>query len=441
MTPETHFAQNGSVNIAYQVFGGGPRDLIVIPGWLSNLDIFWEEPMAARFFLALSRFSRVILIDRRGTGLSDRVAPPTLEEQIDDVVAVMNAADSERATLLGYSEGGCMCALFAAAHPGRITSLVLIGCYARWIVSDDYPFGVAREEAEEWITQVEKEWGGPIAIDVIAPTLAENAKFRHWLAKFFRSSASKADAVALLRMNMDIDLRAALPSIHTPTLVLQAKDDRTTPPEAGRDLVRRIPGARLVELDTADHLPYVGCPAEIVNEVQHFLGAKPTTAVTSRILTTVLFTDIVDSTRLAANMGDERWHDLLEEHHGAVRRELEIFRGKEVKTTGDGFHATFDGPARGIQCALSIREATRQLGLTLRMGMHTGECEIRGDSLEGLAIHIAARVSGTASGDEILVSRTVRDLVAGSGIEFEEFGTHSLKGVPDEHQLFKVIAA
>lgn len=440
MTPETHFAQNGSVNIAYQIFGDGPRDLIIIPGWVSNLDIFWEEPTAARFFLALSRFSRVILIDRRGTGLSDRVAPPTLEEQIDDVVAVMNAVDSERATLLGYSEGGCMCALFAAAHPGRTTSLVLIGCYARWIASDDYPFGVAREEAEGWITQVEREWGGPIAIDVLAPTLAENAKFRHWLAKFFRSSASKADAVALLRMNMGIDLRAVLPSIHTPTLVLQAKYDRTTPPEAGRDLARRIPGAKLVELDTSDHLPYVGCPDEIVNEIQHFWSAKPRTAVTNRVLNTVLFTDIVDSTRLAAKMGDERWHDLLEEHHSAVRQELEIFRGREVKTTGDGFHAMFDGPARGIQCALSIREATRQLGLTLRMGMHTGECEVRGDSLEGLAIHIAARVAGMASGDEILVSRTVKDLVAGSGIELEDFGTHSLKGVPDEHQLFKVMA-
>lgn len=441
MTPETHFAQSGSVNIAYQVFGDGPRDLIIIPGWLSNLDIFWEEPMAARFFLALSRFSRIILIDRRGTGLSDRVAPPTLEEQIDDVTAVMDAIGSERATLLGYSEGGCMCVLFAAAHPDRTESLVLIGCFARWIATNDYPVGVPREEVEEWVAEVEREWGGPIAIDAVAPTLVDDTKFRHWLAKFYRASASKADAIALLKMNMEIDLRAVLPSICTPTLVLQAKDDRTTPPEAGRDLARRIRDAKLVELDTSDHLPYVGCPDRIVSEIQRFLGEKPRSAVTNRMLTTVLFTDIVDSTRLAASLGDVRWRDLLDDHHAAVRRELEIFRGQEVKTTGDGFHATFDGPARAVQCAFAIREAVRQLGLSLRMGIHTGECEIRDESLEGLAIHIAARVSSIASGGEILVSRTVKDLVAGSGIEFEDFGTHSLRGVPDEFQLFKVIAA
>ena len=334
-----------------------------------------------------------------------------------------------------------MCALFAAAHPDRTASLVLIGCFARWIASDDYPFGVPREEANEWVAEVEREWGGPIAIDAIAPTLVDDTKFRHWLAKFYRASASKADAIALLKMNMEIDLRAVLPSICTPTLVLQAKDDRTTPPEAGRDLARRIRDAKLVELDTSDHLPYVGCPDEIVSEIQRFLGEKPRAAVTNRVLTTVFFTDIVDSTRLAASLGDVRWHDLLEEHHDAVRRELEIFRGQEVKTTGDGFHATFDGPARAIQCAFAIREATRQLGLSLRMGIHTGECEIRDGSLEGLAIHIAARVSGMASGGEILVSRTVKDLIAGSGIELEDFGTHSLRGVPDEYQLFKVIAA
>lgn len=440
MTPETRYAQSGSVNIAYQVFGDGPRDLIIIPGWLSNLDVFWEEPLAARFHLALARFCRVILIDRRGTGLSDRVAPPTLEEQIDDVTAVMEATGSMRATLLGYSEGGCMCALFAAAHPDRTESLVLIGCFARWIASDDYPYGVTREEAEEWVARVEREWGGPVAIETIAPSLSDDAKFRRWLAKFYRASASKADAKALLRMNMDIDLCAVLPSIRTPTLVLQGKDDRTNSPEAGRELAHRIPNAEFVELDTSDHLPYVGCPDEIVSQIQRFLGEESRGAVTNRILTTVLFTDIVDSTRLAANLGDERWHDLLEEHNGAVRRELEIFRGQEIKTTGDGFHATFDGPARAVQCASAMREATQQLGLSLRIGIHTGECEIRDDSLEGLAIHIAARVSGMAGRGEILVSRTVKDLVAGSGIEFEDFGTHSLKGVPDAYQLFKVTA-
>lgn len=438
MTPETKFAENDGVNIAYQVVGDGTRDLIVIPGLLSNLDLLWEEPMAARFFLALSQIFRVILIDRRGTGLSDRVAPPTLEEQIDDVTAVMRAAGSERASLLGWSEGGCMCALFAATHPNRTESLILIGCFARWIATDDYPCGVTREEAEEWVTEVEREWGGPIAIDLLAPSLSEDAKFRHWLGKFYRSSASKSDAVKLVRMNMEIDLRAVLPTINVPTLVFQAKDDRTTLPEAGRDLARRINGSKLVELDTSDHLPWVGCSEEIVDEIRHFHGGNPRPHTVNRMLTTVLFTDIVDSTQLAANLGDMRWRDLLEEHHKAVRRELEIFRGEEIKTTGDGFHAIFDGPARGVQCAFSIREATRQLGLTLRLGLHTGECEIRNDSLEGLAIHIAARVSAKASRDEIVVSRTVKDLVAGSGIVFEDIGSHTLKGIPDTHQLFKV---
>jgi len=440
MTPETHFAQNDGVNIAYQAVGDGPRDLIIIPGLLSNLDLLWEEPMAARFFLSLSRIFRVILIDRRGTGLSDRVAPPTLEEQIDDVTAVMRAANSERASLLGWSEGGCMCALFAATHPGRTDSLILIGCFARWIATDDYPCGVAREEVDEWLIEAEKEWGGPIAIDVLVPSLADNAKFRHWLAKYYRSSASKSDFVKLLRMNMEIDLRAVLPTIEVPALVFQAKGDRTTPLEAGRDLASRIGGSKLVELNTSDHLPWVGCPDEIVEEIRRFHGGDSQSHIANRVLTTVLFTDIVESTQLAANLGDVGWRDLLEEHHKAVRRELEIYRGKEIKTTGDGFHATFDGPARGVQCSFSIREATRQLGLSLRLGLHTGECEIRDDSLEGLAIHIAARVSAKAGRDEILVSRTVKDLVAGSGIVFEDFGSHTLKGIPDSLQLFKVVA-
>lgn len=441
MTPETHFAQNGSVNIAYQAFGDGPSDIVIIPGWLSNLDLFWEEPMAARFFLALARFSRVILIDKRGTGLSDRVPPPTLEVQMDDVKAVMDATNSERAALLGYSEGGSMCMLFAATYPDRTTSLILIGSYARALASDDYPFGSTQEESEEWLTMIEEEWGGPIAIDEIVPTLADNERFRRWLAKYFRSSVSKTDAAAMHRMSMEIDIRPILESIRVRTLVLHAKGDRVCPLEGGRYIARRIPNTKLVELDTEDHLPYVGCPNEIVHEIQRFIGNEPKAHVTNRVLTTVLFTDIVDSTQLAASLGDVPWHDLLEGHHDAVRRALEIFRGHEVKTTGDGFHATFDGPARAVQCAFAIRESTRELGLTLRMGIHTGECEIRGESMEGLAIHFAARVSAMARGGEILVSRTVKDLIAGSGIELEDFGTHALRGIPDEYQLFKAIAA
>jgi pimeloyl-ACP methyl ester carboxylesterase len=441
MTPETYFAENDGVSIAYQVFGDGQQDLIYIPGWLSNLDIFWEEPRVARFLLSLAQFSRVIVIDRRGTGLSDRVAPPTLEVQMEDVTAVMDAADSKRAAFLGNSEGGSMCALFAATYPERTTALITVGGYAKWIKSDNYPYGAEREKAEQWFQQVEKEWGGPIAVELTTPSLATDEKHRRWVAKSYRSSASKADAIALLKMGADIDLRAVLPSINVPTLVLQAKDDLTNSLESGRDLASRIPNAKLVEMDYKDHVLWGDSSEEIIREIQDFLGEKENVRVTDRVLTTVLFTDILDSTLLAADMGDEKWCDLLEGHHEAVRRELEIFHGHEVKTTGDGFHATFDGPARAVRCANAIRQSTRQLGLALRIGIHTGECEIRGDSLEGVAIHMAARVSGMAAGGEILVSRTVKDLVAGSGIEFQDFGTHTLKGIPDVHQIFRVTSA
>jgi class 3 adenylate cyclase len=441
MTPETHFAENDGVSIAYQVFGDGAQDLIYIPGWLSNLDLIWEEPRVARFLLSLASFSRVIVIDRRGTGLSDRVAPPTLEVQMGDVTAVMDAADSRRAAFLGESEGGSMCALFAATHPDRTIALITVGGYAKWIKSDGYPHGAERDDVEQWFQQVENEWGGPIAVEFTTPSLVNDKKYRHWYAKYHRSSASKADAIALLRMGADIDLRPVLPSINVPALILQAKDDLTNSLESGRDFASRIPNAKLVEMECKDHVPWGDCSEVIIREIQYFLGEEDKVRVTDRVLTTVLFTDIVDSTQLANDLGDEKWSDLLEGHHEAVRRELEIFRGHEVKTTGDGFHATFDGPARAVQCANAIRQSTLQLGLALRIGIHTGECEIRGESLEGVAIHLAARVSGMAAGGDILVSRTVKDLVAGSGIEFEDFGTHALKGIPDEHQLYKVTSS
>ena len=441
MTPETHFAENDGVSIAYQVFGDGAQDLIYIPGWLSNLDLIWEEPRVARFLLSLASFSRVIVIDRRGTGLSDRVAPPTLEVQMGDVTAVMDAADSRRAAFLGESEGGSMCALFAATHPDRTIALITVGGYAKWIKSDGYPHGAERDDVEQWFQQVENEWGGPIAVEFTTPSLVNDKKYRHWYAKYHRSSASKADAIALLRMGADIDLRPVLPSINVPALILQAKDDLTNSLESGRDFASRIPNAKLVEMECKDHVPWGDCSEVIIREIQYFLGEEDKVRVTDRVLTTVLFTDIVDSTQLANDLGDEKWSDLLEGHHEAVRRELEIFRGHEVKTTGDGFHATFDGPARAVQCANAIRQSTLQLGLALRIGIHTGECEIRGESLEGVAIHLAARVSGMAAGGDILVSRTIKDLVAGSGIEFEDFGTHALKGIPDEHQLYKVTSS
>ena len=441
MHPETQFAKNQDVTIAYQVYGSGPSDLVIIPGWLSNLDIYWEEARVARFFLTLGQFARIIIIDKRGTGLSDRVAPPTLEVQMDDLAAVMDAAGSTSATLMGISEGARMCALFAATHPDRTNSIVLIGGSAKTLRSDDYPFGSTREEYEQWFINVDNNWGEPIGIESLSPSLANDEKYRRWLARYFRLSASKADAIALLRVAMEVDLRPVLPSIRKPALVLQAKGDLIISREAGRDIASRIPNANFVEFDSDDHLPWGSGSETIIREIQSFLGQEQKVLVTDRILTTVLFTDIVDSTKIATEMGDAKWSELLEAHHQAVRMNLDIFRGHEVKTTGDGFHATFDGPARAIQCAVAIRESTRQLGLNLRIGIHTGECEVRGDSLEGVTIHIAARVSGIAAGGDILVSRTVRHLVSGSDIEFEDFGIHTLKGITDEHQLYKVKVA
>ena len=440
MIPEVHFAENDGVNIAYQVFGNGTRDLVIIPGWLSNLDIFWEEPRAARFFRALSEISRVILIDKRGTGLSDRVPPPTLEIQMDDVKAVLEAVGSRQASFLGYSEGGAMSMLFAATYPDKTDSLVLIGCSAKGV-----PDGVSYEEfintPGSWLSEIEKQWGGPLAVEDIAPSLATDEKFRQWLGKFLRSSASKSDAIKMYDMSLQVDTRPVLASVSCPALVLHATKDRVCNVEEGRYLAQNIPDTRLIELNTQDHVPYGDGAEIIVREVRKFLGEGARSNLSDRVLATVLFTDIVDSTRLAAEMGDRDWSDLLESHHRAVRMELEVFRGQEIKTTGDGFHATFDGPARAIQCANAIRESTRKLGLNIRAGIHTGECEVRGNSLEGVAIHLAARVSGMATGGDILVSRTVKDLVAGSGIEFKDFGVFALKGIPDEHQLFEVVTA
>ena len=441
MTPETHFAENDGVSIAYQIFGDGPGDMIFIHGMFSNLDILWEEPRVARFLLALGRLARVILIDRRGTGLSDRVTPPTFEVHMDDIRAVMDAAGSSQVCLVGYSEGACICALFAATYPEMTRSLITIGGYAKWARSDDFPHGTEREEIEQWFETVEQQWGEALSIEYTSPTLANDQQYRHWLAKFYRSSANKSDALAMFKTVLDMDLRAVLPAISAPTLVLQSTRDLTTPLESGRDLAVRISGAELVEIDSDDHSPWASCSEAILHEIERFLGEASGAQVIDRVLVTVLFTDIVDSTRLAAEMGDLKWSDLLEEHHKKIRHVLEIFRGHEVKTTGDGFHATFDGPARAIHCADAIRDSTCQLGLNLRIGIHTGECEIRGESLEGIAIHMAARVSGMAAGGDILVSRTVKDLVAGSGIEFEDIGIHILKGIPDEHQIFKVKSA
>lgn len=439
MIPETKYAKSGNVHIAYQVVGYGPIDLVVVPGWVSNIDVIWEEPAFVRFLQRLASFSRLILFDKRGTGLSDRVtSTPTLEERMDDVRAVMDAASSERAAVLGYSEGGPMCALFAATYPERTTSLIMIGSYARRLKAHDFPWGTDPAEHEAYVKSIENDWGGAVGLERRAPSMVADARFKQWWARLLRMSASPATAAALTRMNSEIDVRHILPAIKVPTLILHAENDRTIHVEQGRYLAQHIPEAKFASLPTADHLPWVGCPEIILDEVEEFLTGIRTRPEIDRVLSTVMFTDIVGATDIAGRLGDQRWNDLLNAHHAAVRQALSVFRGREVDTAGDGFYATFDGPARAIHCARAIRDEVRKLGLSLRIGLHTGECEIKGDKLVGIAVHIGARLAAKATADQILVSQTVRDLVAGSGIEFHDYGTHALKGIPQAWHLYAV---
>jgi pimeloyl-ACP methyl ester carboxylesterase len=439
MKPETHYARSGEVNIAYQVVGEGPRDLVLVPGWVSNVDCFWEHPQVARFLDRLASFSRLILFDKRGTGLSDRMADlPNLETRMDDVRAVMDAASSTRAGLVGYSEGGPMCALFAATYPERTSALIMIGSYARLKPSADYPWGRPAESQQAWLETCQREWGGPVGLELRAPTLMQDQHVRDWWARFLRMSASPAAAVALSRMNFEIDIRHVLPAIRVPTLILHSAGDRTIDVGAGRFLGRQIAGAKYVEFPSPDHLPWGADADAILDEIEEFLTGVRHGPEPDRVLATVTFTDIVDATRKAVEVGDRRWRDLLEAHHALIREQLAKFRGREIDTAGDGFLAAFDGPARAVRAACAIASGVRKLGLQIRAGLHTGECEIMGAKLGGVAVHIGARIASLATGDEVLVSHTVKDLVAGSGLRFEDRGLHALKGVPGEWHLFAV---
>jgi pimeloyl-ACP methyl ester carboxylesterase len=437
MTPHTRYARSGDVNIAYQVVGDAPRDLVLVPGWVSNIEVFWEEPACARFLERLASFTRLILFDKRGTGLSDRVTDlPNLETRMDDVRAVMDAVGSERAALYGYSEGGVMCALFAATYPLRTSALLMHGSYARLRRTADHPLGRTPEEQQAWLDHCRRDWGGPVGIESRAPTLARDDRARQWWGRFLRLSASPAAAIALSQMNYEIDIRHLLPAIRVPTLILHSVADRTVDVGLGRYLAAHIPGAKYVELGGVDHLPWGEDADAILDEVEEFLTGVRHGPEPDRVLATVLFTDIVGSTERAAAIGDRRWRDLLEGHHDLVRRELARFRGREVDTAGDGVLATFDGPARAVRCAASIRGAVRGLGLEVRAGLHTGECELTGDKVSGLAVHIGARVAAAAGPGEVLVSGTVKDLVAGSGLRFQDRGLQTLRGVPGEWHLF-----
>jgi class 3 adenylate cyclase len=404
----------------------------------------WEEPGYAGFLERLASFSRLIIFDKRGTGLSDPVPLdqlPTLEQRMDDVRAVMDAVGSERAALLGHSEGGNMCVLFTATYPDRTAALVLVGCYAKRIRSDDYPWAPAPDARDREIEETETRWGSPDMLRALAPSKANDEAFERWVGRYLRQSASPKAAAALLRMNTHIDVREILPTIRVPTVLIYRTDDADVHVDEGRYIAAQIPGARFVELPGEDHLLWTGDAAAILDEIEEFLTGVRRGPEPDRVLATVLFTDVVGSTELATRLGDRAWRDLLARHHAAIRRELDRWRGREVDTAGDGFLATFDGPARAIRCAVAAAESVRRLGMEIRAGVHTGEVEVANGDLRGIAVHIGSRVSGLAGAGEVLVSRTVADLVAGSGIVLADRGEHELKGVPGSWQVYAVEAA
>jgi pimeloyl-ACP methyl ester carboxylesterase len=443
---ETRYAQSGDVSIAYAAVGDGPVDLVLTPGSSSHIELMWQHPLFAAFLDRMASFSRVIVFDKRGTGLSDRVKKiATLEERSDDIRAVMDAAGSERAVLMGVSEGGPMAIVFAATYPQRTTALVLYGSHGRVTWAPDYPWRSTEEEYRRWIREEEQspspvtEESTRTSLQRFAPSLAGDDDFARWWAMVRRTSISPGASLDLVRMNVEIDVRDVLATVRVPTLVLQRTGDMIVRVDEGRYLAEHIPGARYRELPGDDHLAMTGDSDSVIREIEAFVADLPAdVSEPDTVLATVLFTDLVGSTATAAELGDRRWRELLERHHEAVRSQLSRFRGCEVDTAGDGFFATFDGPARAIRCACAVTETVGELGLEVRAGLHTGECELLADKVAGIAVSIGARVAARAGPGEVLVSRTVKDLVAGSGIHFADRGTAELKGVPGEWQLYAV---
>jgi class 3 adenylate cyclase len=438
--PEIRYARNGDVSIAYSVSESlhpDPVDLVFVTGFTSHLEVAAESPLVRSFFDRLTTFARVISWDKREQGLSDRLGqPPTLEQGMDDLRAVVDAAGCQRAALFGISEGGPLSVLFAASFPERVTHLILYGTYARITQADDFPAGVPRALMEQWLEGVVSDWGGPVGIGLFAPSMASDQEFASWWAHLLRSGTSPRSALELMRMYLDLDVRSALPAITAPTMIIHRAEDRLVRAPLSRALADGIPHARYVELPGEDHLVFTGDQDAILDEVEEFVTGTWAERAPERVLATVLFTDIVDSTAQAAASGDRDWRRLLERHDELVRRQLTRFRGQEVKHTGDGFLASFDGPGRAVQCAAAIADQVRGLGLEVRAGVHTGECEFRDGDLAGMAVHIGARVGAAAGPGEVLVSSTVKDLVVGSGLTFEDRGVARLKGVPDEWRLY-----
>ena len=435
MVVETRYVTSGEVFVACQISGQSAPDLLMTPGFVSHLEQSWENPNGARFFNGLGAFSRLIRFDKRGTGLSDRgVGIPHLDERIDDIRAVLDAAGSRKAYLLGISEGGPMSILFAATYPDRVAGLILFGTYARTVGAS-----APQDDLEAAEREIRQDWGTGKGLRNFSPAAARDPAAVQAFAKFERLSASPSDVINLLRMNREIDVRAILPTIRVPTVVIHRQDDVRVRSWAGRELAENIPGARYLELPGEDHAPWSSDVDRIVDEIRQFMGASPTAVEIDRVLSTVLFTDIVDSTKQAEAAGDRKWRTTLEAHHVAVRAELLRHRGREVKTTGDGFLALFDGPARAVRCAQEIVRVVRPLDLEIRAGVHTGEVEMMGDDVGGIAVHIAARVAQRAHAGEVLASSTVKDLVAGAGLTFVAQGLAQLKGIAEPMSLFSAV--
>jgi class 3 adenylate cyclase len=435
-SPVRYAKGDGGVHIAYRVFGGGPRDIVLIPGTISHVELLWDLPSNAHLLKRLTAFARVIVFDKRGQGLSDRVGEQTLEERVRDVGAVMDAAGSERATIYGWSEGGPMSLTFAAAHPERVSALVVYGSYASM---HDEPWAIPAEVFTRYLEVLEKQWGQGIILALNAPSRRDDQAAVQWFAALERAAASPGSILTLMRANYAIDVRDLLSSISVPTLILHRVGDALVPVAAGRYLAAHIPGARFTELPGTDHLVFDNDTQDVIaDEIEEFITGSRQRLEADRVLATLLFIDIVHSTARALELGDTRWLELLAGYYDVMKKELGAFRGQEIDRTGDGMLARFDGPARAIRCALSVRERLRALGLQARVGIHTGECELIGDRIGGIALHIGARIASKASPDDVLVSSTVKDLVAGSGLAFAERGAHELKGLPGEWRLYAV---
>jgi pimeloyl-ACP methyl ester carboxylesterase len=436
MPPPIQYARNGDVNIAFQVYGNGPHDILMVPGWTSHLLLEWEEPTYVRFLDRLASFARLVRFDKRGTGLSDRMTGvPTQEERMEDAHAVMDAAGLDRAVIFGWSEGGPMSILFAATYPERATALVLYGTQARFRRGADYPFGGTDEDAERWYERLEREWGRVVQMRRSA---GADDRYQAWLLRYQQAAASPAAVVALGRANRQIDVRAVLPSIHVPTLVVCRRDDPVGPEPVARYLAERIPGSKLVVLEGIEHQMWIGDSDALVDEIEQFVTGERAPVASDRVLATILIADIKGSTEHVVREGDTSWRDALAQFHVIARRELAHHNGREIDMVGDQLMAAFEGPVRAIRCAQAIQREAAGIGVHLRAGIHTGEVERAGEALRGVAVVVAARISAQAEGDEILVSETVRDIVAGSQLQFTDRGMYELKGLPDARRLYAV---